>query len=205
MRDVLTFAFSDHKLLGQKTKGFVLLIHPVSSIDDGLNCIIDLHDRDPVAAAFIFASLPEANYLANYVNAHISCINHIPAELLGKSLSHAPLSRHLKLSFLVLTCLVGPVGPRRHVVSLSPRYLPSMFTEPRPQHLYPTRLTTNGESELVRLQELATTPLPVEREPQKPGNFFLQGLKTSTISISISVVILGYVAVLVGRSKAKLF
>jgi hypothetical protein len=40
--------------------------------------------RTPLQASYIFAAAPEANYLSRFLDARISCINHIATELLGK-------------------------------------------------------------------------------------------------------------------------
>jgi len=36
-------------------------------------------------AAYYFASPKTAKYLAQFIPAHLTCVNHIPASLLGKS------------------------------------------------------------------------------------------------------------------------
>ena len=63
----------------------MLIVHRTSSLDDDINFVLDLHGSETLAAAYIFASLSGANYLANNIDVHISCINHIPVELLSKS------------------------------------------------------------------------------------------------------------------------
>jgi acyl-CoA reductase-like NAD-dependent aldehyde dehydrogenase len=81
-RTICLPASSDAALLSQKISGPVLVVHPISSLDDGIDFANQTADS-PLAASFIFAALPEANYLANFIDAHICCVNLIPAELLG--------------------------------------------------------------------------------------------------------------------------
>ncbi|MCJ1305738.1 hypothetical protein MMC08_008554 [Hypocenomyce scalaris] len=60
----------------------VLVIHAISSLDDGID-FANGNAAENLAASFVFASLPEANYLANLIGSHFCIVNHIPAELLG--------------------------------------------------------------------------------------------------------------------------
>lgn len=61
-----------------------LLIYSATSMDDMIDSIADLTGSplDAPSSAFIFASLPEANYLSNAVGADFTCINTFPVELL---------------------------------------------------------------------------------------------------------------------------
>jgi acyl-CoA reductase-like NAD-dependent aldehyde dehydrogenase len=80
---LLIRANRDAALLSQKIRGPLLIVHAISSLDDGID-YANQSTESTLAASYIFAALPEANYLANFVDAHVSFINHIPTELLGK-------------------------------------------------------------------------------------------------------------------------
>ena len=85
--DILTH-LSSNPLLSQKINGPILIVHAISSLDDGIDFVSQSQSilgNSTVAANFIFAALPEANYLANFIDAKVACVNHIPAELLGMS------------------------------------------------------------------------------------------------------------------------
>ena len=38
-----------------------------------------------LGASYVFAALEESNYLANSINAHLTCVNQVPTELLGRT------------------------------------------------------------------------------------------------------------------------
>lgn len=98
---------------GQKPTN--LLLYSATSMDDMIDSVADLtgNPLDTPSSAFIFASLPEANYLSNAVAADFTCINTFPKEL-----------------------LVGPKFPNPTGVIADPRALPrytrEMFEESRP-------------------------------------------------------------------------
>ncbi len=77
---LLTSANSDASLLSQKTNGPLLIVHAISSLDDAID-YANQSTESTLAASYIFAALPEANYLASFVDAHLSLVNHIPVEL----------------------------------------------------------------------------------------------------------------------------
>jgi hypothetical protein len=43
------------------------------------------NSETPLLATYLFAEPPAAKYLSQFINAHISCTNAIPADLLGKT------------------------------------------------------------------------------------------------------------------------
>ena len=61
-----------------------------------------------------FAALKEANYLANFIDTHISCINHIPAELLGKQLNPAGFITRRSMRSFAKAPLSGTNDPNSH-------------------------------------------------------------------------------------------
>ena len=95
----LTFA-RNHSYLNRKTTEPVLLIHPMSSLDDAIDLSnsryahahmyrklqADIRNSGtPLLATYLFAEPPAAKYLSQFINAHMSCTNAIPADLLGKT------------------------------------------------------------------------------------------------------------------------
>ncbi|TKA68423.1 hypothetical protein B0A49_08385 [Cryomyces minteri] len=164
----------DADLLNKKISGPVLIVHPISSLDDGVDFANQSADRT-LAASFIFAALPEANYLANYIHAHISCVNHIPAEL-----------------------LVGPIAPLHHAPSLSPRYSRSVFQEPRPQLLNKTVLTglvetarnDSSDTRFAHWKKSLEVPLPpMNRKKGRDVDFFFQALLTGFTLVAVPVLV----------------
>ena len=113
------------------------------------------------AASFIFAQLPEANYISCHINSHICTINHIPVGL-----------------------LVGPVAPVHPSLpsSPSPRYSTAMFKTPAPQYLPKQSLLRSltdaqGQQLVGKLLDSAMQPLPpiVQADGHKL-NFFGQAI-----------------------------
>ncbi|MCJ1471564.1 hypothetical protein MMC13_000204 [Lambiella insularis] len=166
---------SDAALLRQKINGSILVVHAISSLEDGIALATHCVNSSTLAASFIFAALPEANYLANFIDAHVACVNHIPAEL-----------------------LVGPIAPVQHTPSLSPRYTRAMFEDPRPQLLHKTTLTklvqmTDGNPSDIRLRDWKKSvmgPLPpVDRKRGKDVDFFLQALMTGVTVVVLPILV----------------
>ncbi|EXJ74260.1 uncharacterized protein A1O5_02556 [Cladophialophora psammophila CBS 110553] len=104
--------------LGRRIDGRLIIVTRITSLDDA----IDLCNSFGTAleANFVFAAPIEANYTARFIDARLSCINHIPAEL-----------------------LVGPFAPKHPTIapSPSPRYTPTLFRSPRPRLAHPSELT----------------------------------------------------------------
>ncbi|KEF60635.1 uncharacterized protein A1O9_02196 [Exophiala aquamarina CBS 119918] len=157
----------------RKTPERTILVHRISSLDDALNVL----KSQQLAAIFLFAGLPQANYLSRFINADLCTINHIPMEL-----------------------LVGPVAPRHPSLpsTSSPRYASAMFTMPAPQYLPKPHsaqsLTNLKDQELLRkLRDTAMQPLlPIVRKSGHQLNFFGQAIflgfgmaVTSIIGVSI--------------------
>lgn len=185
-----------------------LVVQRISSLDDALSlvtrcvflpfflpvCIArtttthpTYHSQTSMRACFLFASLPEANYLSCHISSNIFTFNHIPVEL-----------------------LVGPVAPYHPCLPASPfpRYTSAHFTIPSPQYL---PQAYNGKpladvDDNISVQSLLDgqmTPLsPIIQASGKYLNFFgesiMVGLLTGIVSvISVSV---GTFWVIYGRS-----
>ncbi|KAI1626437.1 aldehyde dehydrogenase PutA [Exophiala viscosa] len=105
--------------LSRRIEGRLIIVVRITSLDDA----IDLANSfgTPLEANYSFATPTEANYLARFIDARISCINHIPAEL-----------------------LVGPLAPKHpaEAPSPSPRYSQALFRTPRPRLRHASELTT---------------------------------------------------------------
>ena len=179
------------KLLTFKITEPVLLILPISSLDDAID-LLNSTSSQPLLAAHVFAAPDSAKYLSQFVNASASFINTIPAEL-----------------------LVGPPAPNGFTLSVTPRYTPEMFSKPHPelfQHtsgLAPALLILleggkagQGKKEFNKLHDVSLPPINESTGP--PIGFFEQGLFVgaglvlSTIVV-MSVVTVKYVAPAVTR------
>jgi hypothetical protein len=126
-----------------------------------------------MAAAFLFAGLPQANYLSRHIESHICTINHIPIEL-----------------------LVGPVAPIHPYLhsTLATRYTPAMFTVPAPQYLpkphQPHSLSNPKDQLLVQqlIDEVMKPLTPIEQGDGKMFNFFGQAI---LVGLGMGVSIIG--------------
>jgi acyl-CoA reductase-like NAD-dependent aldehyde dehydrogenase len=70
------------KILGKKLSVPILAIHPITSLDDAID--FANNTNHPLLASYIFADPPAAKYLNQFIDAHLSLVNHIPVDLLGK-------------------------------------------------------------------------------------------------------------------------
>ena len=106
---LLPSTMRSNEILTKKITEPLLLIHPVSSLDDAIDYLNSTSTR-PLLAAHIFAAPDSAKYLSHFVIASASFVNGIPAEL-----------------------LVGPAAPEGFALSVSPRYTVEMFSMPHPE------------------------------------------------------------------------
>jgi hypothetical protein len=159
-------------LLKRKIGEPVLVIHAISSLDDA----IDLANAgaESLLAAYLFAAPAAAKYLSQFINAHVTCTNGIPPDL-----------------------LVGPAAPIGFPVSINARYSKAMFSIPRPEYItFPARSDTiakaldgDGRDSERKLREEAQKALPPTGQP--PGRavgFFEQGLLTGATILAASTV-----------------
>ncbi|KAK4935800.1 hypothetical protein LTR10_023207 [Elasticomyces elasticus] len=104
--------------LNRRIEGRLIIVVRITSLDDAIDLVNSL--GTPLEANYIFAAPAEANYPARFIDARISCINHIPAEL-----------------------LVGPFAPKHpaEAPSPSPRYTSALFRTPRPRLSHASELT----------------------------------------------------------------
>lgn len=100
----------------------LLLITPISSMDDAINFLED--KADPVLrASYLFSAPAAAKYLEQFVASSLTCSNSIPVEL-----------------------LIGPATPEGSTTSLQPRYSPEMFS-----FASPALIETSGYSQTLSI------------------------------------------------------
>ncbi|CAG8946442.1 unnamed protein product [Penicillium salamii] len=141
-------------LLRKKIDEKVLLVHSVTSLDDAIDT-----NTETLAATYAFAAPSSAKYLTQFIDAHISWVNHVPSHM-----------------------LVGPAIPKDTPLSQT-RYTKSQFEVPRPQILKPvpnsTDIVLGNTAKADKLWREAIAPLPSTK--QRPGfkiGFFEQGIIT---------------------------
>ena len=155
----------------------------------------------PLLATYLFAEPPAAKYLSQFINAHMSCTNAIPADLLGKTNSHLT-------SPIQLTDLVGPPAPIGFAPSIHPRYTTEMFSRPQPELINISEqaktlakvLDDDDFNENRLLARRALEALPSMNEPAgKAIGFFEQGIITGGVLLLMStaamVVVSGFYVV----------
>ncbi|OQU99475.1 hypothetical protein CLAIMM_05105 [Cladophialophora immunda] len=106
-------------LVGRRTDNRTIIVTRITSLDDAIDLCNSFGTT--LEANYVFAAPIEANYVTRFIDARLSCINHIPTEL-----------------------LVGPFAPKHPTIapSLSPRYPSTLFRCPRPRLAHLSDLTT---------------------------------------------------------------
>ncbi|KAI2787949.1 hypothetical protein POX_f08331 [Penicillium oxalicum] len=157
-------------LLKKKIDEKVLLVHPVTSLDDA----IDMNFNQTLAAVYAFAAPASAKYLTQFIDADISWVNHVPSNM-----------------------LLGPAIPRNTAYNKHTRYATTLFQKPRPQLVVPSTTayavdTILDSKTTVRSDALwraALLPLPPTK--QRAGfkiGFFEQGILTGVSITLISLI-----------------
>ncbi|KAK4444446.1 Aldehyde/histidinol dehydrogenase [Podospora aff. communis PSN243] len=138
---------------------------PIATCSSLVDAVFSQEFENPLLAGYFFADPPSAKYLAQYLPCHISCVNHIPTQL-----------------------LLGPAAPVSHGPDLAHRYNAEMFSLPRPQYFVspaPTDVVRVAEDLLggkgaasQKLRALATRPLKPTGQPKtlETLDFFASGL-----------------------------
>lgn len=127
-----------------------------------------------MAACYTFGNLEEANYVTTYIKASLSYINHIPASL-----------------------MLGPVAPAHsyHRAASSPRYSPTLFSQPSPQYLHATStldlafVDEKGFNDFQAFSAQIMKPIP---NIKRPSGFLLNYFGTGIV-LSLSTVLLSVV------------
>ena len=162
---LLPSTMRSNEILTKKITEPLLLIHPVSSLDDAIDYLNSSSTR-PLLAAHIFAAPDSAKYLSHFVSASASFVNGIPAEL-----------------------LIGPAAPEGFALSVSPRYTVEMFSMPHPE-IYKYSSDVNSDVALLldgsqrdqsksknKFAKLRDMSLPAIKEGTGPPiGFFEQGI-----------------------------
>ncbi|KAL4742673.1 Aldehyde/histidinol dehydrogenase [Aspergillus similis] len=157
----------------EKVAEKVLILHPVSSLDDAIDFCAGF---ETLAATYTFADAPSAKYLTQYIDAHVSFINHLPVDL-----------------------LIGPAYPiTTHLpADRSTRYNVASFLVPRPQFvtqsasstLVRTVLDKPSSTEAIKVWDDALKPLPpTGQKSDKRIGFFEQGILTGVGITLFSVI-----------------
>ncbi|KAJ5266529.1 hypothetical protein N7478_009337 [Penicillium angulare] len=157
-------------LLQKKIDEKVLLVHPITSLDDA----IDMNFNKKLAAAYAFAAPASAKYLTQFIDADISWVNHVPTHM-----------------------LIGPALVRNAPYSAKTRYAKSQFQLSRPQlitaptqsHSTQTILENINTVKSDSLWREAIAPLPSTN--QRPGHkigFFEQGIITGGLITLASLI-----------------
>ncbi|KAK4916124.1 hypothetical protein LTR66_017039 [Elasticomyces elasticus] len=140
--------------------------------------VVEVQDRtETLAATYAFAAPSSAKYLTQFIDAHISWVNHAPSHM-----------------------LIGPALPRNTPLTQT-RYTKSQFEVPRPQLIAPVSNSVDtilgGTSKADQLWRDAIAPLPSTK--QRPGfkiGFFEQGIITGGLitlgSLVATVSTVGY-------------
>ncbi|KAJ5662866.1 hypothetical protein N7507_003597 [Penicillium longicatenatum] len=174
-------------LLQKKINEKVLLVHPVTSLDDA----IDVNFNQTLAATYAFAAPASAKYLTQFIDADISWVNHVPAHM-----------------------LIGPAFPRNTPYNAQTRYATAQFQRPRPQLISvsaPAQATqtilgaNTAKADLLWRQAIAPLPSTNQRPGFKIG-YFEQGIITGGLitlaSVVATVSTLGYYTWILVRARA---
>ncbi|CAO2653587.1 Nn.00g029980.m01.CDS01 [Neocucurbitaria sp. VM-36] len=162
----------DLSIFQRKITDATLVVHPVTSLDDAID-FANLSD-EPLLASYHFGIHEAAKYTTQFIDSHISFVNHIPIEL-----------------------IVGPVAPLGFPASADQRYRPEMFSVPKPIYTVQTQsskrindaLRTKNGAWLSMFQNQVSTKLPgTSQRDGKVVGFFDQGLITGVMLILAPVV-----------------
>ncbi|KNG82005.1 aldehyde dehydrogenase PutA [Aspergillus nomiae NRRL 13137] len=160
----------DSPLLRAKLSERLLLLHPVSSLDDAINLC---NASGTHAATYTFAAPAAAKYVSESIDAHTAWINHVPYDI-----------------------LVGPVVPLSYGGNLHTRYTTEDFQVPRPQVVNQTTTTAIAKALLAgksvqsdrTLQEILS-PLPeIQQRPGHKIGYFEQGIITGGLITLTSLI-----------------
>ncbi|PYH67389.1 uncharacterized protein BO88DRAFT_369003 [Aspergillus vadensis CBS 113365] len=171
-------------LLQKKVSEKVLVLHPVTSLDDAIDFSTSMGS---LAATYAFSAPAAAKYLTQFIDSYTSYINHVPVDM-----------------------LIGPAYPINQQPSRETRYSVPSLQVPRPQFVTETNNTalvrdivSSYASKSNDALREALVPLPaIGQRSGKAIGFFEQGIITGgvitlfTFVASISTMgIYGYAAV----------
>ncbi|OJI81685.1 hypothetical protein ABZX51_002027 [Aspergillus tubingensis] len=171
-------------LLQKKVSEKVLVLHPVTSLDDAIDFSTSM---GTLAATYAFSAPAAAKYLTQFIDSYTSYINHVPVDM-----------------------LIGPAYPINQKPSRETRYSVPSLQVPRPQFVTQTSNTalvrdivSSYASKSNDALREALVPLPaIGQRSGKAIGFFEQGIITGgvitlfTFVASISTMgLYGYAAV----------
>ncbi|KAK4556291.1 hypothetical protein LTR86_006435 [Recurvomyces mirabilis] len=165
------------EVLAQKVEAPVMVVHAFRSLDDVIDTVNSTGKNVPSLAAYHFSNPASAKYLTQFIEASVTFVNHVPAEI-----------------------LVGPAFPTGRPVDLAVRYPRELFQLQRPAFIsntitstaLSTALASQNSPAAAKLLAEASAPLAAfKRHPGGGVGFFEQGflmnagiLLTTTISVS---------------------
>jgi acyl-CoA reductase-like NAD-dependent aldehyde dehydrogenase len=163
----------DSGLIYQKLNSAVLLLLPISSMDDAIDLLNS--EELPLSANYVYASPPAAKYITQFVRSEVSFVNHIPADL-----------------------LIGGAGPNGWQLSVHPRYTPEMFSQPSPVLINSTSrseavaslVSLSSSRQQKKFEKALDATLTPIKEPFGPTiGFFEQGFLFNATLILSSIVV----------------
>lgn len=137
--------------LSTKDEASIMKVIPIRSLDDAID-LIGNTSTGAALAAYHFGTPAVGKYLAQFIDARASFINHVPRSL-----------------------LVGPAYPATHALELSARYTPDMFSWARPgfANVQPSSASLAAQleaSDSVAVQKVLKQALaPLKAMKRKPG------------------------------------
>jgi hypothetical protein len=137
------------EMLEVKTDAPIMAVHAVKSLDDAID-FIESAEGGPALAAYHFGNPQVGKYLAQFVDARASFVNHVPRDL-----------------------LVGPAHPATQVFDVSATHTVDMFSLPRPAFITPSTASSEIAAAMSsahgsrKLLESALSPLKAMK--RKPG------------------------------------
>lgn len=150
----------------------LLLIAPISSMDDAINF---LEDEPVLRASYLFSAPAAAKYLGQFISSSLTCTNSIPVEL-----------------------LVGPAAPEGSATTLQPRYSPEMFSFASPELIEESNLSqalsvlSSSESSAKEVKKAEDgVDISLQRIAEAfgpPVGFFEQGLLFGLSCVLVSII-----------------
>ncbi|THW90421.1 aldehyde dehydrogenase PutA [Aureobasidium pullulans] len=159
-------------LLQRKIYGACLILHPVRSLDDGLD--LANPQNDTLLACYHFGALEAAKYTTQFIDSYASFVNYIPIEL-----------------------TVGPAAPIGFHSSAIHRYRPAMFSVPKAdcvvkdsasRSLANTFRAEDRAWSDVYEKQITSSLSPARQKAGKVVGFFDQGLITGFVVFWVPVI-----------------
>ncbi|THX28909.1 aldehyde dehydrogenase PutA [Aureobasidium pullulans] len=159
-------------LLQRKIYGACLILHPVRSLDDGID-LANLQNKT-LLACYHFGAPEAAKYTTQFIDSYASFVNHAPIEL-----------------------TVGPAAPIGFHPSATHRYRPAMFSVPKADCIARDSASRSLASTFraeakawsdVYEKQITSSLAPTRQKAGKVVGFFDQGLITGFVVFWIPVI-----------------